>query len=137
MSDEPHTDQSGAARELGFLLKTRLKLAECAARDAEDLASDESDAKARKISAIVIALTRITEMEDRYEGRIADRCRNPDDRERALRRLRRDAARLVGLPDAEFDAEYREIRALAAAESETSAGGLSGARTASLEGDRS
>jgi hypothetical protein len=134
MKDEPHTDHAGEARELLQLAKTRSLLIAAAAEDAEGLSGDEGDAKARRISQIVIALTRITEMEDRYESRLAGRNASPDVRARTLAALRRDAQRLLDLPDAEFRARYERIRSDAARECENSGGGLSGTRPAPVDG---
>ena len=136
MTDEPHTDQSGEARELSFLRKARALLVRSAAHDAAFLQDEDGEARARKIQGIVIALTRITEMEDRYEGRIAERCADPDARDLILKRLRRDAARLVELPEAEFAAELRAIEDDAARQCAGSRESLSGNRGVPVAGAR-
>lgn len=132
MTDEPHTDHHAEADERLLLAAIRGSLIACAAADAKNVLGDDGDAKVRKISAIVIALTRITEMEDRYERRLAGQ--SPDERARTLAALRRDAGRLIDLPDAEFRTRYDAIKSDAARESQNSDGGLSGADAAALEG---
>lgn len=102
-----------AQRLLGFI---RRRLVKRASEDAKHLLDDEEgERRVRTIAAVVLALGRITEMEDfRPEGLSADGA--AEIRRRRAEYIRAHADRIVSLPEPEYQRELAHIRKLEADE---------------------
>ncbi|MBY0422633.1 MAG: hypothetical protein K2Q06_10035 [Parvularculaceae bacterium] len=110
MTDELHTDDLSTPAKIALTLRF---VAELVFREARGLAlaasdkpaSDDEDASpdagTRRLTSLVIALQRITEMDDRYHDRAAGRAGTAEERERYERAVEREVERLRKLsPDA-------------------------------------
>lgn len=134
MEDALSTDRSADLRQQLLLAAARGLIVARVAEEARALgAEEEDDGRVKKISALVIALTRIWEMEDRYDASGSSGDGKSDAGARELKALRRDMAKLFDLSDAELAAELERRKIRATGESQAHRRDVSGDRAGAVE----